>query len=92
MPMGLLSGSSYRSQSLEVRPGDLLCLYSDGITECTSPADQEFGLERLEELLRRERDRPLPEIARGVDAAMIDFAAGSPQSDDQTLVLLRRAA
>ena len=92
MPMGLLSGASYRSQSFEVRPGDLLCLYSDGITECTSPGDEEFGLDRLESLLRRERERPLPEIARGVDAAMIDFAAGSPQSDDQTLVLLRRAA
>ena len=73
-------------------PGDLLCLYSDGITECTSPADEEFGLERLERLLRDERERPLPEIARGVDGAMLDFAAGSPQSDDQTLVLLRRTA
>jgi sigma-B regulation protein RsbU (phosphoserine phosphatase) len=92
MPMGLLSGASYRSQSLEVRPGDLLCLYSDGITECTSPADEEYGLDRLEALLRSQRERPLPEIARGVDGAMIDFAAGSPQSDDQTLVLLRRTA
>ena len=44
------------------------------------------------ELLRSERERPLPEIARGVDGAMLDFAAGSPQSDDQTLVLLRRTA
>ena len=92
MPMGLLSGASYRSQSFDVSPGDLLCLYSDGITECTSPADEEFGLERLERLLRDERERPLPEIARGVDGAMLDFAAGSPQSDDQTLVLLRRTA
>jgi sigma-B regulation protein RsbU (phosphoserine phosphatase) len=92
MPMGLLSGAKYRSQSFDMHPGDLLCLYSDGITECTSPADEEFGLERLEGLLRIERERPLPEIARGVDGAMLDFAAGSSQSDDQTLVLLRRTA
>ena len=70
----------------------MLCLYSDGITECTAPNDEEYGLERLERLLRTERERPLPEIARRVDGAMLEFAAGSAQSDDQTLVLLRRTA
>ena len=90
--MGLMPGATYRSQTLQVNPGDLLCLYSDGITECTSPADEEYGLERLESLLRRERERPLPEIARRVDSAMLEFAAGNTQSDDQTLVLLRRTA
>jgi sigma-B regulation protein RsbU (phosphoserine phosphatase) len=92
MPVGLLAGATYRSQTFDIGPGDLLCLYSDGITECTSPADEEFGQERLERLLRRQRERPLAEIARGIDAAMEDFAAGSAQSDDQTLVLARRTA
>jgi len=92
MPMGLLTGATYRSQSLQVDPGDLLCLYSDGITECTSPSDEEYGLGRLERLLRDQRERPLPEIARRVDGAMLEFAAGNTQSDDQTLVLLRRTA
>ncbi|HVR30521.1 MAG TPA: SpoIIE family protein phosphatase [Thermoanaerobaculia bacterium] len=90
MPVGLIAGASYRVQTLDMHPGDLLCLYSDGITECTSPADEEFGQDRLERLLRDHRERPLPEIARRIDAAMEEFAAGSAQSDDQTLVLLRR--
>jgi sigma-B regulation protein RsbU (phosphoserine phosphatase) len=92
MPIGLLAGSCYRVQTLEVKAGDLLCLYSDGITECASAADEEFGLERLERLVRSERERPLAEIARRVDAAMEAFAGGCPQADDQTLVLLRRTS
>ena len=92
LPLGLLPNMSFRAERLRLEPGDLLCLYSDGITECTSPTDEEYGLERLERLLRAERERPLPEIARRVDSAMLEFAAGNTQSDDQTLVLLRRTA
>ena len=90
LPIGLLPGATYRVQTLDVGPGDLLCFYSDGITECASPADEEFGQARLERLLRAERERPLAEIATRIDAAMEGFAAGSAQADDQTLVLLRR--
>ena len=70
--------------------GDLLCLYSDGITECMSPREEEFGTSRLEALLEAERERPLEQIVERLDRAMQDFAEGCPQSDDQTVVLLRR--
>jgi sigma-B regulation protein RsbU (phosphoserine phosphatase) len=92
LPIGLLAGASYCAHTFDVRRGDLLCLYSDGITECTAPSDEEFGQDRLEHLLRADRERPLDEIARRVDRAMEDFAAGSFQSDDQTLVLMRRTS
>jgi len=42
LPLGLLAGSVYRCENVAVEPGDLLCLYSDGITEASSPADEEF--------------------------------------------------
>ncbi|HLE84638.1 MAG TPA: SpoIIE family protein phosphatase [Thermoanaerobaculia bacterium] len=91
LPVGLLPGSSYQTGCLELAPGDLLCLYSDGITECLSRADEEFGETRLVELLLAAAGRPLPEIVREVERAVTAFAAGEPQGDDQTLVLLRRA-
>jgi serine phosphatase RsbU (regulator of sigma subunit) len=65
-------------------------LYSDGITECLSRADEEFGEARLVELLLAAAGRPLPEIVREVERAVTAFAAEEPQGDDQTLVLLRR--
>jgi sigma-B regulation protein RsbU (phosphoserine phosphatase) len=92
LPVGLLPGSTYRSGVLDLGPGDLLCLYSDGITECASREDEEFGEERLIALLRTAAGGPLQEIVRAVERAMDDFAAGQPQGDDQTVVLVRRSA
>lgn len=91
LPLGLLPDCRYHVDRVELGPGDLLCLYSDGITECESPGDEQFGMDRLAELLLPLRDRPLGEMVVALDEAMADFSRGRPQGDDQTLVLLRRA-
>ena len=90
MPLGLLPGASYHAQTLQIEPGELLCLYSDGITECESLDEEEFGEQRLEELLLEQRDQPLADIMKHIERTMDDFARGRSQSDDQTVVLLRR--
>lgn len=93
LPLGLLPGATYRVDALEMEPGDLVCLYSDGITECESVEDEEYGQERLETFLRERHDRPLAEIVRAIDDDVSRFGAGLPQGDDQTVVLIRcRAA
>ncbi len=92
LPLGLLPEASYRVAPLEMGPGDLLCLYSDGITECESPEGEEYGQERLEDFLRQRRERPLSEIVDAIDAEVSRFGAGLPQGDDQTVVLIRRVA
>jgi len=73
-----------------MEPGDLLCIYSDGITEASDPEDEEFGMDRLIGLLRAERERPLAELIEEIPRAVGEFSQGLPQGDDQTLVLLRR--
>jgi len=90
LPLGLLPGASYRIQSLALEPGDLLCLYSDGITEAAAPDDEEFGVERLADLLAEGRDAPIDGLLSRIGEAVSLFAAGAPQADDQTLLLLRR--
>ncbi len=92
MPLGLMSSVVYRKDSLELGQQDLVCLYSDGITECESPQEEEFGLQRLIDLLTERRREPLPDIVGAIDRAVVDFAQGQPQGDDQTVVLLRRCA
>jgi sigma-B regulation protein RsbU (phosphoserine phosphatase) len=89
-PLGLFAESSYIGGTFTMAPGDLLCIYSDGITECEARNEAEFGAERLVELLERIGNRPLPEVVKAVDDAVTEFAAGQNQGDDQTLVLLRR--
>ncbi len=91
MPLGLLPGSSYTTDAVDMGNGDLLCLYSDGITECESPTEGEFGLERLQELLLAAAEQPLDEVLERIESTMVEFAAGQPQGDDQSVVLLRRS-
>jgi sigma-B regulation protein RsbU (phosphoserine phosphatase) len=90
LPLGLLAASPYQARAVALEPGDLLCLYSDGITECESPAEEEFGEERLFGFLADRRRHPLDELIAALDRETREFSAHRPQGDDQTVVLLRR--
>jgi sigma-B regulation protein RsbU (phosphoserine phosphatase) len=90
LPLGIFASALYRVGRVELEAGDLLCIYSDGITECEAPAGEEFGDLRLKGLLREATGKPLTEVVEQLDRAVVGFAAGGPQGDDQTVVLLRR--
>jgi PAS domain S-box-containing protein len=90
-PVGMFPDGEFESGRLQLGGGDLLCFYSDGITEAAAPDEEEFEIERLTDVLDRHRDRPLDEILEAVYRAVAEFADGQPQGDDQTVVLLRRS-
>ena len=90
LPLGLMAKGQFGVSTLDLDPGDLVCIYSDGITECEAPDEEEFGLERLTRLLAHQGRQPLSEILRRIDKAVTEFAQGQPQGDDQTVILLRR--
>ncbi len=93
LALGLDEGSIFDSmlEEGEVRlaPGDMLALYTDGITEACTPAGEEFGRERLIAALQRHEDRPLPEVARTVDRYVRNFDPLGLRTDDRTLLLVR---
>ena len=91
LPLGLMPNVPYTKACLDLHHEDVVCLYSDGITECEAPDEEEFGQERLTQLLIEKRERPLTEIIAAIDRAVVDFACGQAQGDDQTVVLLRRS-
>ena len=70
-------------------PGDLLALYTDGITEEVNPAGEEFGRDRLAEVLQRHAQRPLEEVTAGVERELRQFAPLPTRNDDRTLLLVR---
>jgi len=86
MPLGTLRPAV----TIEFEPGDLLALISDGVYEFAAPGGELYGEERVVRLLRAHRDQPVARLARMVLDAVRDFAAGAPQEDDITIVLLRR--
>jgi len=86
--IGLFEEISHDESAVQLRSGDLLVAYSDGITE---PENEfgEFGEARLLELLRENRRLPLSQLSERVITAVLDWTGGAEQPDDVTLVLAR---
>jgi sigma-B regulation protein RsbU (phosphoserine phosphatase) len=89
VPVGLFSSASYSDDRIQLEPGDVLVIYSDGVTEALNLAGDEFGDERLATELMKTRTAPLPDILQGVITAVQSFAAGASQSDDVTVLVAR---
>lgn len=89
LPIGILSGTRYSTQKRRFKPGSTLVLYSDGITEADNLADEEFGNERLENLLRERAGSSPVAITDAIHAGVDLFAGEAPQRDDQTIVTVR---
>ncbi|MGA3102914.1 MAG: SpoIIE family protein phosphatase [Terriglobales bacterium] len=86
--VGLFDNLSFPEATVQLRPGDLLVTYSDGVTEPENAYD-EFGEERLIQLIRANRHLPLERITEIVTSAVQDWIGDNEQPDDITLVLAR---
>ena len=89
-PLGLFLNVDYQQTNRRLTPGDLLILYSDGLSEASDPDDREYGLRRLTRVCKNHRDKPLGELARNLESDIEAFVQGHPYQDDRTLVLVRR--
>ena len=90
-PLCVVDGFAYRGAKVTLRPGEALCLVSDGVTEAHDPAGELFGHARLERLLLglRGRERSARAIVDGVCNGVATFVAGAEASDDLTVLVLR---
>lgn len=86
--VGLFDHLSFDEASVQLKPGDIFIAYSDGITEPENDFG-EFGEQRLVDLVRENRERPLVVITEMVTAAVDDWIGDNEQPDDITLVLAR---
>jgi phosphoserine phosphatase len=75
---------------LEMLPGDILVLLSDGLYERHDADGREFGEPRIAELVRQHRGATMAELSRLLLAAVHEFGAGTPPEDDLTVVLVKR--
>ena len=87
--LGILPAMAYQGQHCRMEPGDVLLLYSDGVTEACNPEGMEFE-GRFLELAREARGRSAAEIVQQVHEAVRDWIAGQPPADDVTVVCARR--
>jgi sigma-B regulation protein RsbU (phosphoserine phosphatase) len=90
LPLALFPGKPYTSSKLQLAPGDLLFLYTDGVTEANSPDGDEFGFPRLKEFIGARVGKAPGEIEEELLKDLEDHAQGEPFADDRTLVMVRR--
>jgi sigma-B regulation protein RsbU (phosphoserine phosphatase) len=88
--MGIVPSASYEAYRTHLNPGEVLLLYSDGVTEATNPLGEEFEEERLAQILQANRHCSPQKIVEAVTRAVSDFSAGAPVADDLTLVVAKR--
>jgi phosphoserine phosphatase RsbU/P len=87
--MGVMEDAQYTQDTMLMAPGDLLILYTDGITEAENAQQEMFGLERLKERILALRTLSSPDIIEGILTAVRTFTGDYPQSDDITLMVIR---
>jgi serine phosphatase RsbU (regulator of sigma subunit) len=88
--LGLFPRMTYEEQTFALQPGDLLALYSDGVTEANNRDEQEFSLERFIHVLKTNCDQPAAKIVDTVIREIDGFVGEAPQFDDITLMIMKR--
>ena len=86
--LGLTDEVDLQSVRVDLRPGDVLVLYTDGVTEAINDHEEEFGEQRLLSVIMENRALTADEIMRKILAAITAFAGDRPQHDDITLMVL----
>jgi sigma-B regulation protein RsbU (phosphoserine phosphatase) len=90
LPLGLLRRSGYAgAENLNFEQGDILVLVTDGFLEWTNADDEDFGEDRLKEVVRANRDKSSATIISELHTAVLKFAGSMPQLDDLTALIVK---
>jgi sigma-B regulation protein RsbU (phosphoserine phosphatase) len=88
LPLGPFEAPRYFEEFARLQSGDLIALYTDGITEAMDERDEQFDIDRLVDGLRRAHSRPAAEICQWLIREVKDFS-GSQPADDMTLLIMK---
>jgi len=90
LPLGIRPNAEYREGRTQLQLGDVLVIYSDGVTEAASPSGEEFGPTRLYEVVQRNVEASAAGIRDRIESALTKFSQGTQAADDITLVIVKR--
>jgi phosphoserine phosphatase RsbU/P len=88
--LGFFRDANYKRAVYNVDPGDVLLFYTDGVSELTNSEEEEFGVERIIETLRKHRTEPVSAIREALEDALHEHRGAQHQGDDITFLLLKR--
>ncbi len=91
LPLGIMAETDFRApETVPLASGDIVLLTTDGIYEATNPSGEQFGIDRMLELLQRDRLQPAQTIVANLRKAVRVFTKGQQPNDDLTAVVVRK--
>jgi sigma-B regulation protein RsbU (phosphoserine phosphatase) len=90
LALGIMESFPYEEEEVDLAPGDLLVMYSDGVTEAMNPVYEQFGRDNLLGMIREHRHLSADALVERIVGMVRHHAGTAPQSDDITLVVVRR--
>jgi serine phosphatase RsbU (regulator of sigma subunit)/pSer/pThr/pTyr-binding forkhead associated (FHA) protein len=90
LPLGIMPMAEYDVAELTLNPGDTLVIYSDGVSEANNLAEEEFGLDRLADVLRSNIKANASTLRDKIESALSEFTGTAPANDDITLVIAKK--
>jgi sigma-B regulation protein RsbU (phosphoserine phosphatase) len=87
--LGTFENSKYEERPLGLIPGDIIVLYTDGVTEAKNEKEEEFGTKRLKQVINDSCHLSAPEIQNNIYQTVKDFTGNLPQADDLTLIVIK---
>jgi sigma-B regulation protein RsbU (phosphoserine phosphatase) len=88
--LGVFDNLTYLEDELQLEQGDTLVMFTDGVTEATNVNFDEFGDERLDNILCQQTNASCQQIIQAVKAGIKDFVGEAEQSDDITMLVVKR--
>ncbi|MGB2867816.1 MAG: PP2C family protein-serine/threonine phosphatase, partial [Bacteroidota bacterium] len=92
LPLGMIGDATYEVRTAELRPNDVLALYTDGITEAMNRSSDLYSEERFQRCVVRSKGSAAQRIKTDLLGDVHDFVDGEPQSDDLTLLIAKRTS
>lgn len=86
--LGILPSPEYQQEMVTLQSGDQVLLYTDGVIETTDVMGTEFGTERLANIVQHKPAKPAKQVLTNITKSLETFAAGAPQADDITMILV----
>jgi sigma-B regulation protein RsbU (phosphoserine phosphatase) len=90
--LGAVDGITYPNEKLTLNAGDTIVMYTDGVNEAMNSDFQEYGDERMMKTLSQQLGKTCQEVIDGQLASLKDFVGNAEQSDDITILTLKRKA
>lgn len=87
----MFESACFQSRKFHLDEGDLLIVYSDGLTDAENPQEEMFGEERLLEIIQREAPAGSRAVEQAILKGIANFTQSMPQTDDITLVVVEKS-